>query len=153
VVSAHCEGEGKAALREDGKAAGKPLKGALQMNDNYKKSIMEMARGGFLERVDYEMSGIMGNILDPNTKATAKRKLTITMELTPDDDRTTVSVKFTSKSALAPTNPVMTSLYITENSTTGEVCAVEMVPQMPGQFSLDGEEQERPAQLKLIKLA
>jgi len=112
---------------------------------------MEMARGGFLERVDYEMSGIMSNILDPNTKATAKRKLTITMELVPDDDRTIVAVKFTAKSALAPTNPVMTNLYITGDSATGEACAVEMVPQVQGQFAMDGTEQERPAMLKLIK--
>jgi len=73
------------------------------------------------------------------------------MELTPDDDRTTVAVKFTSKSTPAPTNPVMTNLYITGDDVTGEVCAVEMVPQIQGQFAMDGTEQERPAQLRLIK--
>ncbi len=118
-----------------------------------RKSIMEMARGGFLERVDYEMSKIMDNIMDPNTKATDKRKITITMELTPDDDRTIVAVKFAAKSTPAPTNPVMTSLYITGDSATGEVCAVEMAPQIPGQMILDGTEQEHPALLKIIKTA
>ncbi len=118
-----------------------------------RKSIVEMARGGFLERVDYEMSKIMDNIMDPNTKATDKRKITITMELTPDDDRTIVAVKFAVKSTPAPTNPVMTSLYITGDSATGEVCAVEMAPQIPGQMILDGTEQEHPALLKIIKTA
>lgn len=123
------------------------------MENRTEKSILEMARGGFLERVDYEMAKILANIMDPNTKATGKRKLTISMELTPDDDRAVVNVGFTAKSALVPTNPVGTSLYITGDEATGEVCAVEMVPQIPGQFSLDGPEQERPAKLKVIQSA
>ena len=56
------------------------------MNEN-RDSIMRMARGAFEERVDYEMDKVIQNILDPNTKATAKRKITLTIELTPDDER------------------------------------------------------------------
>ena len=52
------------------------------MNEN-RDSIMRMARGAFEERVDYEMDKVIQNILDPNTKATAKRKITPTIELTP----------------------------------------------------------------------
>lgn len=56
------------------------------MNEqNQRDSIMSMARGAFEERVDYEMDKVIQNILDPNTKATAKRKITLTIELTPDD--------------------------------------------------------------------
>lgn len=121
--------------------------------ERMEKSILEMARGGFLERVDYEMAKILANIMDPNTKATGKRKLTITMELTPDDERTVINVAFSAKSVLVSTNPVGTSLYITGDAMTGEVCAVEMVPQIPGQMGLDGIEQERPAKLKVIHSA
>lgn len=47
------------------------------MNEqNQRDSIMSMARGAFEERVDYEMDKVIQNILDPNTKATAKRKIT-----------------------------------------------------------------------------
>ena len=46
-----------------------------------KKSILEMSMGAILERVDYEMGKVMENILDPNTKATAKRKISVTLEL------------------------------------------------------------------------
>lgn len=54
------------------------------MNEqNQRDSIMSMARGAFEERVDYEMDKVIQNILDPNTKATAKRKITLTIELTP----------------------------------------------------------------------
>lgn len=44
-----------------------------------KKSILEMSMGAILERVDYEMGKVMDNILDPNTKATAKRKISVTL--------------------------------------------------------------------------
>lgn len=47
------------------------------MNDTVKKSILEMARGGFLEQVNYEMAKVLDNILDSNTKATNKRQIDI----------------------------------------------------------------------------
>lgn len=119
--------------------------------DNIKKSILEMARGAFLEMTDYEVSRVMDNILDPNTKATAKRKITLTMELIPDDTRINIAVRFTPKSTLAPSNPVVTNLYVTGADGTGEVQVVEMVPQIPGQYTIEGAEQEAPAMLKLIK--
>lgn len=40
-----------------------------------------------LERINYEMARVMDNILDANTKPTAKRKLTVTLTFTPDDER------------------------------------------------------------------
>ena len=64
------------------------------MNEN-RDSIMRMARGAFEERVDYEMDKVIQNILDPNTKATAKRKITLTIELTPDDERRQIQVSAT----------------------------------------------------------
>ena len=80
------------------------------MNEqNQRDSIMSMARGAFEERVDYEMDKVIQNILDPNTKATAKRKITLTIELTPDDERRTIGVSVTAKSTLAATNPVATA--------------------------------------------
>ena len=118
-----------------------------------KKSILEMSMGAILERVDYEMGKAMDNILDPNTKATAKRKVTVTLTFTPDDDRSIIGVDVVVKSALAPTNPAVTSLYLMGEDGTGEVQAVEMVPQIPGQTSLDGTEQEAPSTLKIIQFA
>lgn len=121
------------------------------MNQDAKKSILEMARGGFMERVDYEMPKIIDNIMDPNTKATAKRKITITMEFVPDDDRTSIATNFSTKMALAPTNPIRTTLYISGEDSTGEVQVVEMIPQVPGQMDMAGLEQDPPAALRLVK--
>lgn len=115
-----------------------------------KKSILEMARGAFTERVDYEMAKVIANILDPNTRAAAKRKLTITMEFVPDDERTNIGVSFQVKTTMAPTNPAVTSLYVAGEDSTGETQVVEMVPQVPGQMDMDGGEQEPAPMLKLV---
>lgn len=117
------------------------------------KSIMQMAKGAFLERIDYEMAKIMDNIIDANTKATAKRKLTVTLTFSPDDERTNIGVSMVAKTSLASTNPAVTSLYLMGEDGTGEVQAVEMVPQIPGQTSMDGAEQDAPSTLKIIKFA
>ena len=121
------------------------------MNEqNQRDSIMSMARGAFEERVDYEMDKVIQNILDPNTKATAKRKITLTIELTPDDERRTIGVSVTAKSTLAATNPVATALYVTSDG-NGELVVAEMVPQVPGQMNMDGTQQEAPKLLKLVQ--
>ncbi len=113
-------------------------------------SILEMARGAITERVDYEMGRVLQNILDPNTKATAKRKITLTVELNPDDERQTIGVSVTAKSVLAPTTPIKTALYASTGS-FGEFSVVEMTPQIPGQANFDGEEQEPAPLLRIAK--
>lgn len=121
--------------------------------DTLRKSIMEMSRGAFLERVDYEMVKVIDNILDANTVADKKRKLTVTLVFSPDNDRRNIGVAVEAKSTLVPSAPIVTSLYVAGENSTGEVQIVEMVPQVPGQLSLDGQEQEAPATLKLVKMA
>lgn len=109
-----------------------------------KASILDMAMGAIKERVDYEMAAILDNIMDPNTEAASKRKLTLTLELKPDADRRTINVSCSAKSTLVPTNPVYTSLYVGADRKTGEMQVMEMVPQVPGQQSMDGGEQDAP---------
>ena len=111
-----------------------------------KKSILEMARGAIQERADYEITKILDNILDPNTSATAARKLTLTLTLKPDDTRQNIAVGVVAKSTLAATNPVTTTLYVADEETI-----VEMVPQVPGQLDMDGQEEGSAPMLKLIK--
>lgn len=114
-----------------------------------KKSILEMSMGAILERVDYEMEKVLKNILDLNTKATAKRKITVGLEIIPSADRKTIVVQSVAKSTLCPTEPITTSLFITNEPSTGEMVVAEMTPQVPGQYSLDGFVQEQPKVLKL----
>ena len=100
------------------------------------------------ERADYEMTRVVEKILDPNTSATAARKITITLTLKSDDTRQNIAVSCVAKSTLAATNPVTTSLYVAD-----EESIVEMVPQIPGQLAVDAGEQEAPPMLKLIHTA
>ena len=125
------------------------LKDTIPIEPRSTKSILEMAHGAILERVDYEMAKILDNILDANTEATAKRRMTLTLTFAPDGERATVAVSATAKTTLAPTNPAVTSLYLTKRE--GKAQAVEMVPQIPGQTSLDLEEQAMPSALKVIR--
>jgi hypothetical protein len=100
------------------------------MNKAVRESILSMAKGAFMERADYEMERVIDNILDVNTKPTAKRKITITLEFTPDDERQQIGVAVTAKSVLATTNPVTTALFITSDG-NGEMVVAEMMPHIP----------------------
>jgi hypothetical protein len=115
-------------------------------------SILQLARGAIMERADYEIAKIIDNILDPNTRAAAKRKLSLQIEFIPDDNRQTISVSATAKSTLCPTNPVATALYVTGDD-LGEVHAVELVPNIPGQLDVLGVEQEPAPMLKIVRNA
>lgn len=121
------------------------------MDERNIKSILDMARGAIKEVVDYEMAGVIANIMDPNTKATEKRKLQLTLEFAPDDNRQVVGVNVVTKKTLAPTNAVRTSLFITDSADGDGYTAVEMVPDIPGQTNLFGEEQDSPAILNIYR--
>lgn len=114
-----------------------------------KVSIMRMAMGAIEERVDYEMDRVIANIIDQNTKATGKRKVTITLELVPDEYRQVIAVSASAKAALVPTNAVTTSLYVSSARGTGELLVQEIPPQVPGHLALGGGEQEEPKLLRL----
>lgn len=113
-------------------------------------SILQMARGAIQERVDYEVTRAVDNILDLNTDATAKRKITLVIEMKPDENRQFIKISASAKSTLAAVTPVGTTLGIAANPDTGEMVLVESTPQVPGQVGMDGSVQEVP---KLLKVA
>ncbi len=114
-----------------------------------KESILRMAAGAIEERVDYEVSRVIDNILDPTTKPDAKRKITITLEFQPDSERKHIGLNATAKSTLAPTTAVSTAMVITTDG-NGEMVVAEMVPQIPGQCNMTGGEQPQPKLLKFV---
>jgi len=123
------------------------------MNELNRESILRMSMGAIEERVNYEMGSILDNILDINTDAKKKRKMTITLEFVPDAERRTIQVNAGVKSSLVPTDPVLTSLYVASNPASGEMEVYEMVPQIPGQQAMSGDVQEDPKVLKFEKRA
>lgn len=107
-----------------------------------KKSVLEMAMGAIAEITDYEVERVVANIMDPNTNATAKRKITITLTFAPDDYRQQIGMDAQAKTTLAPIQPVRTSLCITK-ARDGSLLLAEMTPQVPGQVDMDGDESPR----------
>lgn len=118
-----------------------------------KKSILEMGQGSFIELADYGMAKLLDDIMDPNTQATSQRTLTITLKLTPNEQRSKVAVECTHKLSFGKMLPLETTLHAIADRETGEMCMIEATPQIPGQMGFDGAEQERPAQLKIIRTA
>ena len=117
--------------------------------EDAKSSILQMAKGAIQERVDYEVAKVIDNILDMNTDPKTKRKITLTIELKPDENRQFISLSASAKSTLAPVVPIGTTLGIAADH-NGEMVIVETVPQIPGQMNMNGEEQTAP---KLLKIA
>ena len=109
------------------------------MTNDVRSSLLQMAKGAIQERVDYEVSRVVDNILDMNTPADAKRKVVLTLELIPDKERRVVKVNASAKATLAQVTAVGTSLVITSDG-NGEMMLAEIVPQVPGQVSMDGDE-------------
>ena len=119
------------------------------MEKDARSSLLQMAKGAIQERVDYEVTRVVDNLLDMNTEAKAKRKVVLTITMVTDDDRRVVKVEASAKSTLAPVTPIGTSLVITADG-NGEMMLAEIVPQVPGQISMTGEVQEAP---KILKIA
>lgn len=119
------------------------------MDTDARSSLLQMAKGAIQERVDYEVTRVVDNLLDMNTEAKAKRKVTLNIVMTTDDDRRVVKVEASAKSTLAPVTPIGTSLVITADK-NGEMMLAEIIPQVPGQISMTGDEQEAP---KILKIA
>ena len=111
------------------------------MEQTKASSLIDMANGAIKERLDYEMGRVINNISDPNTKATAKRTITVKITLEPDEERQHVEVSATASSTLA-------ALAVGQEG--GHTVAVELTPQIPGQFdTYGGEAPER----KVLKFA
>lgn len=117
------------------------------MNEQQKTSIIKMARGAVIERIDLEMLKVMENVQDLNTEPGKARQITIKVNFKPDNNRENIKVSYQVQSSLAPAAPIETSLYAGVRNQ--QLFAVENVPQIPGQVAMNGEEQELP---KLVAL-
>lgn len=80
--------------------------------NNSNLTLSNLAGGALNERFSEELAKVIHNIEDPNTDATAKRKIVITVVLAPNATRDVVSAKFDTKSTLAPSYSIGTSMYV-----------------------------------------
>jgi len=90
-------------------------------------SLNELAGGALMERINIELERVAANIADPNTKATAVRKVTVTIALKPDENREVVQSVIDVKSSLAPANGIPTN-FIVDRDRSGKVVIDELAP-------------------------
>lgn len=74
-------------------------------------SLTTIANGFLEERFQDEMEKVVRNIYDPETDPEAKRAITITVEIVPDESRQMAVVKVVTKSKLAP-RPASGFMYL-----------------------------------------
>ncbi len=97
-----------------------------------KIDLSKIANTALQEKVDKELEKVLENILDLNTEAKATRKVTITLTMSTDDERTVVKTGMEVKSTLAPQKGVATTVIVGRDD-TGKIHANELKSGIPGQ--------------------
>lgn len=111
----------------------------------------EFAGGAFSAQINRELRKVTENIQDPNTDATAKRRITVVIEFKPNEGRDFVTTGVQAKSTLAPALGAVTAMNMGKNLKTGEVEAVEIGNQLPGQLRLAEESPEQETDAQTIR--
>ena len=110
-------------------------------------NLEQFAGGAFTAQINRELKKVAENIQDPNTDATAKRKITVVMEFKPNEARDFVTTGVQAKATLAPALGAVTAFNVGTDLKTGEVQAAEIGKQLPGQMALvleDNQEEDDP---------
>ena len=97
--------------------------------------------GELSERVNEALMDAVVNMMDPNTDTKKKRRVIITIDLLPDDDRRVAGVSASVTTKLAPPTPAKTYLAMGV-SERGEIEVAEYDGQIRGQMSLADFEDE-----------
>lgn len=110
-------------------------------------NLEQFAGGAFTAQINRELKKVAENIQDPNTDATAKRKITVVMEFKPNEARDFVTTGVQAKATLAPALGAVTAFNVGTDLKTGEVQAAEIGKQLPGQMAMvleDNQEEDDP---------
>lgn len=110
---------------------------------------LEQFAGGKLSvQLNKALEKITENVQDPNTDAQKVRKINVSISFRPNDERNFVATTVETKLSLAPELGATTALSMGRDLRTGQVEAVEIFNQIPGQMNVDDvidqEEDETP---------
>lgn len=98
--------------------------------------LKELAEGAVQEKLDHVMEEVLENVMNPNTEAKKKRKVTINLTMTPSENRDTVTVDAQVKATLTPENSATATLLVGING-DGAVEANELKSGAKGQTYFD----------------
>jgi len=105
------------------------------MQQNIK--IDTFAGGVLKEKFDEELTRVLENIADPNTKEDAVRKISLDIKFKPDIKREVAFVEINSKASLAATKAVDTKILIDRDIESNKVFASEFGKnQLKGQMDI-----------------
>lgn len=108
----------------------------------------QFAEGKLSVQLNKALEKITENVQDPNTDAQKVRKINVSISFRPNDERNFVATTVETKLSLAPELGATTALSMGRDLRTGEVEAVEIFNQIPGQMNVDDvidqEEDETP---------
>lgn len=110
-------------------------------------NLEEFAGGKLSVQLNKALEKVTENIQDPNTDAQKVRKINVSISLCPNDERNFVSTTVETKLSLAPELGATTALSMGRDLRTGEVEAVEIFNQIPGQMNVEdviGQEEDEP---------
>lgn len=111
-------------------------------------NLEEFAGGKLSVQLNKALKKVTENIQDPNTDAQKVRKINVSISFRPNDERNFVATTVETKLSLAPELGATTALSMGRDLRTGEVEAVEIFNQIPGQMNVDDvidqEEDETP---------
>lgn len=110
-------------------------------------NLEEFAGGKLSVQLNKALEKVTENIQDPNTDAQKVRKINVSISLRPNDERNFVSTTVETKLSLAPELGATTALSMGRDLRTGEVEAVEIFNQIPGQMNVEdviGQEEDEP---------
>lgn len=102
------------------------------MGMNNMINLEKFAGGALAEKFNIALKEVLENIADPNTAAKAKRKLTVELTFTPDEERELSMVDIVVKTKLEPPKSVATKILIDKDG-NGGIIASEYNNQIKGQ--------------------
>lgn len=110
-------------------------------------NLEEFAGGKLSVQLNKALKKVTENIQDPNTDAQKVRKINVSISFRPNDERNFVATTVETKLSLAPELGATTALSMGRDLRTGEVEAIEIFNQIPGQMSINDvidQEEEEP---------
>ena len=108
--------------------------GGPHMGDLATINIGNVCDGAAIGAFDSALTKVLANINDPNTSATSTRTITLTVSITPKEDRTQLNTKFACATKTAAPVPAESRMYMTKDK-DGNLYAVDKDPRQAFLFN------------------
>ena len=102
-----------------------------------KVELQSFAGGALQENFQKSLEEVIKNMQNPNTSWKNKRSITIKIAFSQNEDRDDSACEVSVGTTLAPVKPIVTSVAIGKDLTTGEVFAEEYGKQVRGQLTIN----------------